>query len=191
VVLGIVGSGKGSNCAAILEAIHQGELDARPGVVISDVADAGILEVAAQYSVPSHHIAPGKFKTRLEPSAEEKFVHLLRHHEVNLVILAGFMRVIREPLLAAFPHRILNIHPSLLPLHRGREAWRLALEAGDTVTGCTVHYVDNGVDTGEVIGQAEVDIFPDDTPETLHERIQRAEYLLYPMVIDYFVKGLL
>ncbi len=189
VVLGILGSGKGSNCNAILQAIHDGELDARAGVVISDVQDAGILDVAERFSVPARYLPPGKFATRLETSAEEKLVHVLRQHEVNLVVLAGFMRVLKAPMLQAFPRRILNIHPSLLPKHRGREAWKLALQAGDRVAGCTVHYVDDGIDTGEIIGQAEVDIFEDDTPESLHDRIQRAEHLLYPMVIGYFVRG--
>ncbi len=189
VVLGILGSGKGSNCEAILQSIHDGELDARVGVVISDVPDAGILDVAERFSVPAQYIPPGKFATRLETSAEEKMVHVLRQHEVNLVILAGFMRVLKEPMLQAFPRRILNIHPSLLPKHPGREAWKLALKEGDSVAGCTVHYVDDGIDSGEIIGQAEVDIFEDDTPESLHDRIQRAEHLLYPMAIGYFVRG--
>ncbi|MDQ3625984.1 MAG: phosphoribosylglycinamide formyltransferase, partial [Verrucomicrobiota bacterium] len=108
---------------------------------------------------------------------------LLREADVELVVLAGFMRVLKAPMLEAFPHRIINLHPSLLPKFPGLEAWKQALAAGEEVTGCTVHYVDAGVDSGEIIAQREVPIVPNDTPETLHARIQVAERELYPEVI--------
>ncbi len=108
---------------------------------------------------------------------------MLQDAAVELVVLAGFMRVLKAPMLEAFPRRILNIHPSLLPKFPGLEAWKQALDAGETVTGCTVHYVDGGVDSGEIIAQREVPILPNDTAETLHERIQVAERELYPEVI--------
>jgi phosphoribosylglycinamide formyltransferase-1 len=181
--LGILGSGKGSNCRAILEQIRSGNLPADGRVVVSDVADAGILEVAREFGVPEVFLPPGKFRTKLEPQAEQQLVRLLREAGVELVVLAGFMRVLKSPMLEAFPRRIINLHPSLLPKFPGREAWRQALAAGATVTGCTVHYVDAGVDSGEVIAQREVPILPNDTPAVLHERIQEAERELFPAVI--------
>lgn len=184
--IGILGSGKGSNCRAILERIRNGSLCAEARVVISDVFDAGILEIAQEFGVPNAFLPPGKFRTRLELEAENALVRMLREAAVELVVLAGFMRVLKAPTLNAFPHRILNIHPSLLPKFAGLEAWKQALAAGETVTGCTVHYVDAGIDSGEILAQREVPILPNDTPESLHARIQIAEYELYPEVIAQF-----
>ena len=181
--LGILGSGKGSNCRAILERIRDGTLNAEARIVISDVEGAGILDIAREFGVPSAYLPPGPFRTKLSPEAESTLVQLLRSAEVELVVLAGFMRVLKAPVLEAYPHRIVNIHPSLLPKYPGLEAWRQALEAGEKVTGCTVHYVDAGVDSGEIIAQHEVPVLPGDTPETLHARIQVAERELYPPVI--------
>ncbi|MEO7167604.1 MAG: phosphoribosylglycinamide formyltransferase [Spartobacteria bacterium] len=181
--LGILGSGKGSNCRAILEQIQRGALPAECRIVISDVEDAGILEIARQFGVPDVFLPPGKFRTKLEPEVEQELVRLLRAAGVELVVLAGFMRVLKAPLLQAFPGRIINLHPSLLPKFPGREAWAQALAADETMTGCTVHYVDVGVDTGAIIAQKEVPILPNDTPASLHERIQLAERELFPAVI--------
>jgi phosphoribosylglycinamide formyltransferase-1 len=184
--LGILGSGKGSNCRAILEAIRAGTLAAEVRVVISDVFDARILEIAGEFGAPNAYLPPGKFRTILEPEVEQELVRQLQEAGVELVVLAGFMRVLKVPMLEAFPRRIINIHPSLLPKFSGREAWTQALAAGESVTGCTVHFVDAGVDTGEIIAQREVPILPNDTPATLHSRIQRAEWELYPEVIQRF-----
>jgi phosphoribosylglycinamide formyltransferase-1 len=184
--LGILGSGKGSNCRALLEEIRAGTLDAEARVVVADVFDAGILEVAREFGVPNAYLPPGKFRTVLEPDAEQELVRQLQEAGVELVVLAGFMRVLKAPMLEAFPRKIINIHPSLLPEFPGREAWAQALAAGATVTGCTVHYVDAGVDTGEIIAQREVPILPNDTPATLHARIQLAERDLYPEAIQRF-----
>jgi phosphoribosylglycinamide formyltransferase-1 len=186
--LGILGSGKGSNCRAILESIRSGALAAEVRVVISDVFDAPILEIAREFSVPSAYLPPGKFHTRLEPQAEVELVRILREAGVELVALAGFMRVLKSPMLEAFPRRIVNIHPSLLPKFPGLEAWKQALAAGEKITGCTVHYVDEQIDHGQVIAQREVPILPNDTPETLHARIQIAEHELYPAVIAEFAR---
>jgi len=183
VPLGILGSGKGSNCRAILESIRSGALAAAVRVVISDVFDAPILDIAREFSIPNAYLPPGGFRTRLEPQAEDDLVRMLLDARVELVALAGFMRVLKAPMLNAFPRRIINIHPSLLPKFPGLEAWRQALEAGEKVTGCTVHYVDEKIDHGDVIAQREVPILPDDTPEKLHARIQIAEHELYPAVI--------
>jgi phosphoribosylglycinamide formyltransferase-1 len=181
--LGILGSGKGSNCRAILEQIRSGNLSADCRIVISDVADAGILKVAREFGVPAIFLAPGKFRTKLEPEVEAELIRLLSAAGVELVVLAGFMRVLKPAMLDAFPRRIINLHPSLLPKFPGREAWGQALAAGEAVTGCTVHYVDVGVDSGEIIAQREVAILPNDTPATLHQRIQVAERALFPAVI--------
>jgi len=182
--LGILGSGKGSNCRAILESIRTGTLSAEARVVLSDVLDAPILEIARQFSVPNAYLPPGQFRTRLEPDAEAELVQMLRDAEVELVVLAGFMRVLKSPMLEAFSRRIINIHPSLLPKFPGLEAWKQALDAGETVTGCTVHYVDEKIDHGDIIAQLEVPILPNDNSESLHARIQIAEHELYPTVIE-------
>jgi phosphoribosylglycinamide formyltransferase-1 len=181
--LGILGSGKGSNCRAILESIRSGELPAEVRVVISDVLEAPILEIAREFSVANAYLPPGEFRTRLEPKSEMELVRMLRDAGVELVILAGFMRVLKAPMLEAFPRRILNIHPSLLPKYPGLEAWKQALAAGEKITGCTVHCVDERIDHGDIIAQREVPILPNDTPETLHARIQIAEHALYPAAI--------
>ena len=190
VQLGILGSGKGSNCRAILESIRSGALTAEVRVVISDVFDAPILDIAREFSIPNVYLPPGGFRTRLEPQAEVDLVRMLRSAGVELVALAGFMRVLKAPMLNAFPRRIVNIHPSLLPKFPGLEAWRQALEAGETLTGCTVHYVYEEIDHGDVIAQREVPILADDTPERLHARIQIAEHELYPAVIGQICRQL-
>jgi len=184
VPLGILGSGKGTNCRAILESIRSGALAAEVRVVISDVFDAPILDIAREFSIPNAYLPPGRFQTRLEPQAEVELVRMLRDASVELVILAGFMRVLKAPMLDAFPHRILNIHPSLLPRFPGLDAWKQALAAGEKVTGCTVHYVDEKIDHGDIIAQREVTILPNDTAESLHARIQITEHELYPAVIS-------
>src|SRR5207244_454112 len=131
--LGILGSGKGTNCRAILESIRSGALPAEVRVVISDVLDAPILEIAREFSVANAYLPPGEFRTRLEPKVETELVQMFREASVELVILAGFMRVLKSPMLEAFPRRILNIHPSLLPKFPGLEAWKQALAAGEHV----------------------------------------------------------
>jgi len=184
--LGILGSGKGTNCRAILESIRSGTLLAEVRVVISDVLDAPILEIAREFSVPNAYLPPGEFRTRLEPKVEMELAQILRDANVELVVLAGFMRVLKSPMLEAFPRRILNIHPSLLPKFPGLDAWKQALTAGEKMTGCTVHYVDEKIDHGDIIAQREVPILADDTPKSLHARIQIAEHELYPAVIANF-----
>jgi len=181
--LGILGSGKGSNFRAIANAIDAGTLHAEVRVVVSDVADAGILAFARERGVRAEYLPPGRFKTRLEPEAEDRLVALLKEAGAEWVVLAGYMRMVKAPLLDAFPRRIINIHPSLLPSFPGLEAWKQALAAGASETGCTVHYVDSGMDTGEVIAQSAVPVLPGDSPETLHARIQQAEHALYPAVL--------
>lgn len=188
--LGILGSGKGSNFRALVEAYKAGVLGCEPVVVLSDVEDAGILTLAHDFGIPSCFVAPGSFRTKLAPEAEEEVVRLLKEAGADFIALAGFMRVIKEPLLQAFPGRILNIHPSLLPEFKGLEAWRQAVDAGVAETGCTVHLVDAGVDTGTILGQTRVPVLAGDTAESLHARIQVAEHKLYPRIIREFSEKL-
>jgi len=186
--IGIVGSGKGSNCRAILERIRSTDLAAEARLVVSDVLDAPILDIAREFGVANAYLPPGRFRTRLEPAIEEQLVKMLRDAGVELVVLAGFMRVLHEPMLKAFPRRIINIHPSLLPKFPGLESWKQAFVAGETVTGCTVHYVDEEIDHGRILAQKEVRILPNDTAESLHARIQVLEHELYPAVIAEFCR---
>ena len=187
--LGVLGSGKGSNFRAIMEHINDGKLQAEVRIVISDVEDAGILTLARDYQVPWLYIRPGKYRTKLEPEVEQDIVRLLQEAGVEIVVLAGFMRVVKQPLLEAFPRRIINIHPSLLPKFPGLSAWKQALEAGERITGCTVHYVDSGVASGPIIGQRAVPILSDDTAETLHARIQQQEHKLLPAILQGIAEG--
>lgn len=186
--LGVLGSGKGSNLDAIFRAIHERHLPAEVKVVVSDMRDAGILHIGRSHQAHTKYVYPGESKARLAAESERNIVNLLQQEHVDLVLLAGFMRIVGPLLLAAFPRRIVNIHPSLLPKHRGLRAWEQALAAGDKTAGCTVHYVDEGVDTGDIIAQAEVDVEPGDTPESLHARIQEAERVLYPEVVSFFTR---
>ncbi len=187
--IGVLGSGKGSNFRAILSEIQAGRLDAEAVLVMSDVEDAGILDFARGAGIPAQVIREPKFRTKLSPEIEAGVVDRLREAGVELVVLAGYMRMVKAPLLGAFPRRVINIHPSLLPAFPGLESWRQALEAGAEKTGCTVHFVDSGMDTGEIIAQSEVPVLPGDTAESLHARIQVEEHKLYPSVVARFVSG--
>lgn len=187
--LGILGSGKGSNFQAILSAIQAGGIEAEVAIVLSDVESAGILNIAREARIPAWYIAELKWKTKLSPEVETSLVARLREADVDLVVLAGYMRMIKAPMLEAFPNRIINIHPSLLPAFPGLQAWKQALDAGATVSGCTVHYVDGGMDTGKIIEQKQVTVIQGDTPESLHARIQVAEHELYPSVVRRFAQG--
>ena len=160
-------------------------------MVLSDVADAGILKLADQFKIRSRFIEPGPFKTKLTEAIEQEMVAYLQAAQVDFVALAGFMRVVKAPLLKAFPGRILNIHPSLLPQFPGLAGWKQAYEAHVAETGCTVHLVDEGIDTGKILGQSRVPVFPEDTPETLHARIQVAEHELYPRIVNQFSRDLI
>ena len=187
--LGVLGSGKGSNFVAIADAIAAGQLPAEVSIVLSDVENAGILEHARQRNLPSRFIAPGKFRTKLDEDAERAYVTALQEAKVDLIVLAGFMRVLKGDFLRAFEGRIVNVHPSLLPSFPGLEAWKQALDQGVKVTGCTVHFVDAGVDSGAIIGQQTVPVLDDDTAATLHARIHAAEHELYPKCVAAVARG--
>ncbi|MGN0810780.1 MAG: phosphoribosylglycinamide formyltransferase [Akkermansia muciniphila] len=181
--LAVLGSGSGSNCQSIFNAIDDGRLDAEVVIVLSDHEDAFILERARRRGVPAEYMDCGGYKNKFPLELQAEIAAKLQALRVDLVCLAGFMRLVKQPLLQAFPNRILNIHPALLPNFPGVEAWKQALEAGVSQTGCTVHYVDAGMDSGEVIMQAFVPVLPGDTPESLHARIQVQEHILYPAAI--------
>jgi phosphoribosylglycinamide formyltransferase-1 len=187
--LGVLGSGKGSNFAAVADAIDAGKIPAQVGVVLSDVESAGILTHAREREIASQFIPPGKFRTKLDEEAERNYVAALQAARVDLIVLAGFMRVLKGDFLRAFEGRIVNIHPSLLPSFPGLEAWKQALDHGVKVTGCTVHFVDAGVDAGPIIGQQTVPVLDDDTPESLHQRIHAAEHELYPKCVAALARG--
>jgi phosphoribosylglycinamide formyltransferase-1 len=181
--IGVLGSGKGSNLAAIADACRAGEIPAEVAIVISDLPDAGILAQARARGLAAEYVPPGKFRTRLDEEAERAYINRLGEAQVEWIALAGFMRILKGDFLRAFPLRVINIHPSLLPAFPGLEAWRQALDYGVKVTGCTVHFVDEGVDSGPVIAQEAVPVLAGDTPATLHERIQVAERRLYPRCV--------
>ncbi len=187
--LGVLGSGRGSNLEAIIRAIGDRRLPAMLAAVLSDQPEAHVLELGRRHGARTEAIVPATPRGRLDAEAEAKFVDVLRAEKVDLVVLAGFMRIVGPVFLAAYPRRIINIHPSLLPKHRGADAAAQALAAGETTTGCTVHYVDEGVDTGEIIAQREVPVLPGDTAEALQARIQKVEHELLPTVIANFAQS--
>jgi phosphoribosylglycinamide formyltransferase-1 len=187
--LGLLGSGKGSNMVAIADACAAGQIPAQIAVVLSDVAEAGILQRARERKLVAEFIPPGKFRTKLDEEAEGIYIRRLQEARVDLVVLAGFMRILKGEFLRAFTGRVVNIHPSLLPAFPGLEAWKQALDHGVKVTGCTVHFADQGIDSGPIIAQETVPVLPGDTAETLHERIQQAERRLYPQAVGALAEG--
>lgn len=187
--VGVLGSGSGSNLQAILDAVAARKVPAKVVCVISDVADAFILQRAKDADVPALHVECGPSKSRLEGEAEQKVISLLREHGADTVALAGFMRIIKPDLLHAFPQRVINIHPSLLPAFPGLRAWEQALAYGVRHSGCTVHFVDEGTDTGPIILQRTVLVHDRDTPETLHKRIQTQEHIAYVEALRLLARG--
>jgi phosphoribosylglycinamide formyltransferase-1 len=187
--ISILGSGKGSNFVAIADAVAAGKIPAKIAVVLSDVESAGILSHARERKIPAQFISPGKFRTKLDENAEREFVKVLHEAQVDLIVLAGFMRVLKGDFLRAFEGRIVNVHPSLLPSFPGLEAWKQAFDHGVKATGCTVHFVDAGVDAGPIIGQQTVPVLDNDTPEILHQRIHAAEHELYPHCVAAIARG--
>jgi len=187
--IGVLGSGKGSNFVAIADAIARGEVPAKVAAVFSDVEDAGILQHARERGLPAEHLAPGKFRTKLDEETERIWIQRLQEAKIDLIVLAGFMRILKGDFLRAFPERVVNIHPSLLPAFPGLEAWKQALDYGVKFTGCTVHFVDQGVDSGPIIAQEAVPVLEGDTAATLHERIQQAERRIYPAAVKALAEG--
>lgn len=181
--LGVLGSGKGSNFVAIAEAAQAGEIPVDIVQVLTDVPDAGIIERAKFFGIPAQYVSPAPFKNKLDGEAEQQYIQILKNAGAEWIALAGFMRIVKKNFLDAFPNHVINIHPSLLPLFPGLNSWKQAIDYGVKITGVTVHFVDSGIDTGKIIAQKAVPVMENDTPETLHQRIQVEEHLLYPAVL--------
>ncbi len=176
--LGVLISGRGSNLHAIVQRCTL----ARVSIVISNVADAGGLEIAAKNGIPHVVVDPNDFANRA--AYEAKLIDIFFHYEVDLIVLAGYMKLVGKTLISAFKNQIINIHPSLLPQFKGLDAQAQALKAGAPESGCTVHIVTPQMDDGPILGQRRVSIFPDDTVESLSARILTQEHQLLPEIID-------
>ncbi len=187
--LAILGSGSGSNMQSIVDAIEAGTLDAEIVCVIADVPDAKILERAARHHLPAQYLSCAPFKTKLDGEAQAEYIRVMKEAGADTVVLAGFMRIVKPELLAAFPNRVLNIHPAVLPAFPGLHSWKQALDYGCKVAGCTVHFVDAGTDSGPIIVQKVVPVEEGDTPETLHARIQVQEHIAYPEALRHLAAG--
>jgi phosphoribosylglycinamide formyltransferase-1 len=187
ITLGVLASGTGTNLQAIVDAIAAGTLEARVAVVICNVPGAGALERAKQGGIETVVVDHTKFADR--EAFEGAVVEALRARGVDIVVLAGFMRLLTPVLLGAFPMRVVNIHPSLLPAFPGVHAQRQAVEYGVRIAGCTVHFVDAGTDTGPIVAQAVVPVLEDDDEESLRQRILRCEHRLLPTVLQWMAEG--
>ena len=187
--LGIFGSGSGTNCQAIIDAIEAGTLDAEIKCVLSDNEDAFILERARKHHIPAIWIDCAPFKTKLDGESEQKVLQTLEEHGVNFIALAGFMRIVKDGLLNAYAGRMINIHPSLLPSFPGLDGGKQAFDYGVKYTGCTVHFVDAGVDTGAVINQKVISIENDDTLDTMMEKLHAQEHIAYPEALQWIAEG--
>jgi phosphoribosylglycinamide formyltransferase-1 len=188
--IGVMASGKGSNLQAIIDRIKENDLAVKIGVVISDNPDAGALKIAKNEGLDGIYISPGKYKTFLQIEREKEYIKILKENNVDLVCLAGFMRLIKHDFFVEFKNRIINIHPSLLPAFPGMESWKQALDYGVHFTGCTTHFVEEGpVDAGPIIFQSVIPVLPDDTYQTLYSRIQIKEHIIYPLSIKLISEG--
>jgi phosphoribosylglycinamide formyltransferase-1 len=186
--IGVLVSGRGSNLQAVIDNIDRGELPAEVAVVISDQPDAFALERARTRDIPAVHVSAKGYRGRRE-EYDGLLVAELRKHSVDLVILAGFMRIITKTLVDAFPHRIMNIHPALLPSFPGLHVQKAAIEHGVKFSGCTVHFVDEGMDTGPIIIQAVVPVLDGDTEDALAGRILKQEHRIFSRAIRLFAEG--
>jgi phosphoribosylglycinamide formyltransferase 1 len=187
IILAVLVSGNGSNLQAIIDHIEAGKINARIACVISNKKDAPALQKAIKNQIPTVVQENSDYKNRLD--YDLNLINTLKGFNVKLVILAGFMRIVSETMVNAFPNLIMNIHPALLPSFPGLNAQKQALDYGVRLSGCTVHFVDNGTDTGPIILQAAVPVMENDTVETLSNRIQIEEHLIYPEAIRLFADG--
>lgn len=185
----VLGSGSGSNAQSLIDAIQEGTLNATMVCILSDRENAPILERGKRHGIPSYFISAAPFKTKLEGQAEQAYLNVLQTHQAEVLVLAGFMRIVKAGILETYAGRIVNIHPSLLPAFPGIDAWKQALDYGTKLAGCTVHFVDAGTDTGPIIIQRAVPIFDDDTSKSLHVRIQEEEHEAYPAAIRLIANG--
>ena len=185
--LGVLASGRGSNFQSIIDEIEAGSLNASISLLITDNPDAYAIERAKKQSIKYLYLNPHDFKSKND--FYTMIAKKLVKSDVDLVILAGFMRIVGKPLIEAFPNRIINIHPALLPAFPGLHSQKQAVDYGVRVSGCTVHFVDEGMDTGPIIIQAAVVVSPDDTEDTLSERILRLEHKIFPYAIRLYSEG--
>jgi len=185
--LGVLGSGAGTNFTALAQAIREGRVQAEVVLVLSDVATAGILARAAEFDIPAAFVDPGPYQTKLGDAAQEEIARRFREAGVEFIVCAGFMRRLKAPVLEPWARRILNIHPSLLPQFPGRDAVGQAMAAGVTDTGCTVHLVDEGIDSGEILAQSPVTLLPGDTRAEALAKVNAAEQALYPRIIEEYI----
>lgn len=188
VKIGVLVSGRGSNLQAIIDNIEKGQLAAELAVVISDQADAYALDRARKHNIPAVHASAKGYKGKRN-EYDALLVKELQKHGVELVCLAGFMRIITPTLIKAYPDRIMNIHPALLPSFPGLHVQKAAIEHGVKFSGCTVHFVDEGMDTGPIIIQAVVPVLDNDTEDSLSERILKQEHKIYSRAIQLFAEG--
>lgn len=187
--LAILASGRGTNAVRLIEASKEGFFPAEVAAVISDVKDAPVLAKAKELGVEALHLEPGPKKTYLVPEVEKEWVRVLKEYRVDYILLAGFMRVLKRAFFESFANRIINIHPSLLPSFRGLDAQSQALDFGVKVSGATVHFVDDSLDSGPIIMQEPVEVREDDTVHTLSKRILEAEHRIYPEAVKLLVEG--
>lgn len=182
--LAVLGSGEGSNLRAIIDAIQSSALMAEIAVTLSDQVDSNFLKIAREAGLAAQFVDGGPNSRRLSDAAQKEIFEHLERARVDVVVLAGFMRILKEPVIGAYQGRIVNVHPSLLPNHKGANAPQLAIDAGDRETGCTVHLVTAEIDAGRILAQAKVAVLPGDTAETLHARIKIEEHKLLPRVLN-------
>jgi len=185
--IGVLASGRGTNLQAIIEAVKEGKIEGRISIVISDNRDAFALKRAEQNNIETKYINFKSFKNR--ENYDKKIIECLKEKDVDLVVLAGYMRIISSYFIKMYKNRIMNIHPALLPSFPGLHAQRQAVEYGVKISGCTVHFVNEGVDSGPIILQKSVEVSADDTEESLAERILKEEHHIYPKVIQLFCQG--
>jgi phosphoribosylglycinamide formyltransferase-1 len=185
--LGILASGRGSNFQSIIDEIEAGRLNASIKLLITDKSDAFAIERAKKHAIENLYINPKNFASK--DDFFKKIADELKARDVDLVVLAGFMRIVRSPLIEAFQNKIMNIHPALLPSFAGLHGQKQAVDYGVRISGCTVHFVDEGMDTGPVIIQAAVPVSPDDTEDTISARILKLEHKIYPEAIRLYESG--
>ena len=185
--IAVLASGRGSNLKAILKAAKKGEIAGKIALMISDRADAPALDIAREGGIKALHVDPKTYRSR--ESYDQVLINTLKEEEIDLIVLAGFMRLLSPLFVQAFPLQILNIHPSLLPAFPGTHGIEQAFNYGVKVTGCTVHFVDEGLDSGPVVLQEAVPVIQQESVKTLQQRIQALEHRLYPTAIDLFCRG--
>ncbi len=185
--IGVLVSGRGTNLQAIIEAVEEGRIEGEISIVVSDNPDAYALKRAKQYNIETQYIDFNKFKNR--ENYDKKIEEYLKEKKVDLVVLAGYMRILSPYFIRTYKNKIINIHPALLPSFSGLHTQRQAVEYGVKVSGCTVHFVDEGVDSGPIILQKTVEVKDNDTEESLAERILKEEHQIYPRAIQLFSEG--